>query len=463
MTAPGLFFAALLGVGAGWALGRRRRGPAAPAVPAGEGPPVLEWLLRANGGLGAWLMGAETREVAAPREGIPEELDRTVRARLEHHRMGDQQGVERLGFGTLIYASLDGRASGLLLPAESSTGVRAAALRDLARLLDFDRWRPVLAEVTRLQDRPGETAESVAFRLAHQLERLLGVETCVALVRRAGVEIAGVSLRSDQRLLRAIVEGGSPLGLVASGESEPLSGVPEPMGSVVPDRRRHGGLAYVVPIPGSGAPRGAVALWTPGGAQPEGAALIGLRDALAAAGPRLEAAIERQSLAEQATTDPLTGLRNRRGLEEAMTSVTAPSGALVYADLDHFKALNDRLGHPAGDAALKHFSDLLVRAVRDDDVVARIGGEEFAVWLPGASLERGREVAERLRQGLAYSDWRWQGEKGSLSASFGVAACPETTATREGLPRQADAALYAAKKGGRDRVVVAGSGGEVAG
>jgi len=71
-----------------------------------------------------------------------------------------------------------------------------------------------------------------------------------------------------------------------------------------------------------------------------------------------------------------------------------------------------RAGHPAGDSALHHFSRLLSRAIRGDDVAGRIGGEEFAVWLPGASLERGRQVAERLRQGLAYSDWRWQGEGG---------------------------------------------------
>ena len=66
-------------------------------------------------------------------------------------------------------------------------------------------------------------------------------------------------------------------------------------------------------------------------------------------------------------------------------------------------------------------------------------------------------MAERLRQGLAYSDWRWQGEGRGLTASFGVAACPETASTREGLPLQADAALYEAKRGGRDRVAVAAS------
>src|ERR1043166_8088019 len=172
--------------------------------------------------------------------------------------------------------------------------------------------------------------------------------------------------------------------------------------------------------------------------------------------PSARGALERQALAEAAIRDPLTGLFNRRGLEGIMTRANTPAGALGYADLDRFKAFNDRLGHPAGDAALVRFSRLLLQTVRGDDVAAWIGGEEFAVWLPGASLERGRQVAERLRQSLGESDWRWQGERCALSASFGVAACPETAATRESLPQQADAALYRAKRGGRDRVVVAG-------
>jgi diguanylate cyclase (GGDEF)-like protein len=138
-----------------------------------------------------------------------------------------------------------------------------------------------------------------------------------------------------------------------------------------------------------------------------------------------------------------------------MTSISNQSGALVYADIDRFKILNDSLGHPAGDDALKHFSRVLMQAVRDQDSVARIGGEEFAIWIPDATLERGRQVAERIRQGLAWSDWKWQGERWPLTASFGVAACPESSASREGLAMQADAALYEAKRSGRDRVAVA--------
>ncbi|HEU5217296.1 MAG TPA: GGDEF domain-containing protein [Gemmatimonadales bacterium] len=436
-------------------LSRRGARPLTPTPP-GEGPPLLEWILRANGATGAWLIGPGTREVAVPRHGISEDLDRVVRARLEHVRMGDSQGVERLGTGTLVYASLDGRAAGLQLPTDSPTGVRAAAQRDLARLLDYDRWRPVLARVVRDQDTPLESVESVAMRLAIQLERALGVETCVALPWSAGVEIAGVSLRSDKRLLHALVERGSVLEQVALGQREAQSGVIAPFGMVRADRRKRPDPAYVCPIPGEKQPVGAIAVWTVDGTEPTHD-LAAFRGAIEPAGPRLAAAMERRALEEAAARDPLTGLRNRRGFSEVMTVIGDPSGALIYADIDHFKKVNDELGHPAGDAALVHMSRILLQAVRNDDTVARIGGEEFAIWLPVASLDRGREVAERIRQSLSYSDWNWQGRKWRLTASFGVAACPETGTTREALPAQADAALYAAKRAGRDRVAVAGA------
>jgi diguanylate cyclase (GGDEF)-like protein len=198
-----------------------------------------------------------------------------------------------------------------------------------------------------------------------------------------------------------------------------------------------------------------VALWTPGGTEPGGPELADFRRSLEAAGPRLQNALERRSLAEAALRDPLTGLLNRTGLDQAMGLLGTTGGTLLYLDLDHFKALNDQLGHPAGDSALVHVARLLEQAVRAQDTVARIGGEEFAIWLPGVRVERGRQVAERIRQALAYGGWEWQGSRRNLTASFGVAGWPETAATREGLPAQADAALYEAKRNGRDRVAVA--------
>jgi diguanylate cyclase (GGDEF)-like protein len=421
----------------------------------GDGPPVLEWVMRANSGLGAWLVAQGTKETALASQGVDADLDMLVRVRLEQHRTGDSQGVERLERGILVYASLDGRAAGILLPSDASPGRRDIARHDLARLLDYDRWRPVLTEVAKQQDRPDETEESIALRLAINIERTLGVEAVVAIRRPTGVEVAGVSQRSDRRLRGTLVEAGSPLARVAAGASEALAGVEDPFGGAVDDRRARWGSTFVAPIPWNGPRTGAIAVWTPSGGEPKGEALAKFRTALDAAGPRLAAAIERRALQDRAVRDPLTGILNRRGLDERLRSIALGPGALVYADLDHFKKLNDALGHPAGDQALVHFTRLMLSAVRDVDLVARIGGEEFALWLPGASLERGRQVAERLRQGLAFSEWTWQGQRWRMTASFGVAACPETAPRVELLPEQADRALYVAKGQGRDRVSVA--------
>lgn len=439
-------------------LWRRLRGDRPADAVAGEGPPVLEWVMRANGGLGAWLVAQGTRETVMARGGIDQDLDLLVRMRLEQHRTGDSQGVERLERGILVYASLDGRAAGIVLPSDASSARRDTARHDLTRLLDYDRWRPVLKEVAMQQDRPDETEESIALRLALSIERTLGVEAAVAIPRPSGVEIAGVSQRSDRRLKGTLVEEGSPLARVARGASDAQAGVEDPFGGAVGDRRERWGRAFVAQVPWTGPRAGAIVVWTPSGGEPTGDALADFRKILDAAGPRLLSALDQRALREMATRDPLTGSLNRRGLDERLRSIAVGPGALLYADLDHFKKLNDTLGHPAGDQALVHFTRLMQRAVRDVDLVARIGGEEFALWLPGASLERGRQVAERLRQGLAFSDWTWQGQTWRITASFGVAACPETAPRVELLREQADRALYTAKREGRDRVSVAESG-----
>src|SRR2546430_13991765 len=91
----------------------------------------------------------------------------------------------------------------------------------------------------------------------------------------------------------------------------------------------------------------------------------------------------------------------------------------IYADLDHFKKLNDTLGHAAGDAALRHVARILEGAVRDKDLVARIGGEEFAIWMPHAPLESGLEVAARIRATVESAAWRWGGGEEPTTDSLG--------------------------------------------
>jgi len=128
----------------------------------------------------------------------------------------------------------------------------------------------------------------------------------------------------------------------------------------------------------------------------------------------------------------------------------------VFVDIDHFKRLNDTLGHQAGDSALRHVADILRRAVRDNDLVARIGGEEFAIWMPHTPIEVGLEVAGRIRATVESTLWRWSGEAYPLTLSCGVASYPETVRDLANLRGAADAALYTAKQGGRNRVERAG-------
>ena len=233
----------------------------------------------------------------------------------------------------------------------------------------------------------------------------------------------------------------------------------DPLGGVVADRRQRASAAMLLPILVGDEAFGAVAIWPPGGREPIGAALRELTEALANAGPRLARALEADKRSAHASSDRLTGLANRRKFEELISQAEPRGpreGALVYADLDRFKLLNDTLGHPAGDAALIHFARIIQGQVRAVDIAARIGGEEFAIWLPKADLEVGSRIAERIRIKLGTTPWDWNGRSWPLSASFGVAACPETGRALKLLPAQADAALYVAKNSGRNRVERAG-------
>ena len=167
----------------------------------------------------------------------------------------------------------------------------------------------------------------------------------------------------------------------------------------------------------------------------------------------LRGARSRDALLERARTDALTGLPNRAAFHEAVGGAApAPGGALLYVDLDGFKAVNDRLGHAAGDALLREVARRLRAVVREGDLCARLGGDEFAVLLRDAAQEEAVVVAERLvaavREPVVLG-----GTSARVGASVGVAA---TGAAADGdeLVRLADAAMYAAKGAGRGRVHV---------
>ena len=178
-------------------------------------------------------------------------------------------------------------------------------------------------------------------------------------------------------------------------------------------------------------------------------------------GPRLAAAIAVHDAEQRTVLDHLTGLRNRGEFQRALASHREadepPPASLIHIDIDYFKRLNDSLGQEAGDAALKHIARMLTEAVRDGDLVARIGGEEFAVLLPHAQLREALEVAERIRDSIADTTWEWSGTAYPLTASCGVASYPDPTADLLNLPAAADAALFKAKELGRNRVEKSGA------
>ena len=132
----------------------------------------------------------------------------------------------------------------------------------------------------------------------------------------------------------------------------------------------------------------------------------------------------------------------------------SPVGVIMF-DLDHFKRFNDTHGHRAGDAALTTVGDLLMQMVRAEDIPSRYGGEEFAVVLPGATLEQAGERAEEIRRQLAKTRLTYDGrDLGNITVSGGVASCPDHGFTPDELILAADQALYRAKVMGRDRIVV---------
>jgi diguanylate cyclase (GGDEF)-like protein len=175
---------------------------------------------------------------------------------------------------------------------------------------------------------------------------------------------------------------------------------------------------------------------------------------------------QNRALEAAARQDPLTGLLNRRALQEKLQGHFAPEMrstrpgepvvlSLAFVDVDRFKEINDRFGHAAGDAVLVAIADIL-RAVLDSThaIPSRIGGEEFAIMLPGARVAEALVISEEIRMAVARAEFGAAPGHGGVTVSIGVASSETVLRSADAILRAADTAMYVAKRDGRDRVVV---------
>jgi diguanylate cyclase (GGDEF)-like protein len=219
--------------------------------------------------------------------------------------------------------------------------------------------------------------------------------------------------------------------------------------------------AALLPLMLDGRAMGAVAVWHPEPGRLGEREMEIARMLCSVAPLPMRSARRFEALDQRASTDPLTGLPNRSTFDARLASLSgyydryARPFSVVALDVDFFKKFNDTWGHEAGDRVLQHVAELLKATVRDVDLPARLGGEEFVVLLPETTLGQAAEAAERIRRTLETRAVLWNGQRLSVTASLGVSACPDCTATPAEVMGQADAALYRAKDAGRNCVAVA--------
>ncbi|MEP7325481.1 MAG: GGDEF domain-containing protein [Gemmatimonadota bacterium] len=456
----------LIAAAAGYFLGRGKPAPPPDWLPGPHDPahrvlpdPGLRWLGTAHKAAAVWAIeGAGTDKGLLARHvgaSVPAPELTELEQKLMLLAGDDSEGVERVKSGTLVYVARSGALGAMLLAPSASSSMVESATQELRNLAEALLFHHALLP-TRESRTPVEPLERVTMGLAVQLERLAGSPAAIVINLPGGPQVMAISPQGDPRRRLSLVDATSPAMRVLKGDETVLLTGLDPLGTTVSDRRRST-ASQVVAIGPESARIGAAIFWPTRGQSLGSQALSDVTEAIKDMETALTTSRVVHELRQSATTDPLTGLKNRRGFDSEMARVGTEKGALIYADLDRFKALNDALGHPAGDAALVHFAGLIREQIRTSDTAARIGGEEFAVWLPDASAATGMDIANRIRQTLGERMFLWQESQWPLTASFGVAACPETSKSRQNLPAQADAALYKAKNGGRNMVAIANS------
>ena len=352
------------------------------------------------------------------------------------------------------YAIAQGGRAPAVRTEEPTTQILASAVAETAETLAALHW-------TLMRER--ERASLVA-RLADALDLSdTEPEVLATVIRAGGSAFGGLTFQ-------VLLADNSQASLVASlpGECACAPGAPQSCPAVRKGRTlRHDpgeelgrcprltgttSLVACTPVTVSGRAVGAAQLFGPG---LEDRHVEVLRPVAAALGTRLGVVRTIGDRELQASTDVLTGLLNRRAMNEKLTELDRSGAhyAVIAADLDHFKRLNDTYGHEVGDRCLKLFGQVLRDTCRAGDLPCRPGGEEFTIVLPGATLAGAAALGERIRAALADASRR---VGLAFTSSFGVAARSDPGDTADMLLAAADRALYDAKEAGRDRVVAPG-------
>ncbi len=349
--------------------------------------------------------------------------------------------------GLLVGAAVLGLVIGLLL--------LRYGLRRIRRNLEPSQAQAEFADILQIANDEDEAHQL----LQRHLERTLNATTAVVLNRNNSADrLEAVTPLPDGSPLPRTLRGAEPRSCLAVRSGRP--------------HREDGGRAALLscpvcgPVPGAsscvpltvgGEVIGSVLLCRP--ARYSEAEEQRIRESVGQAAPVL-ANLRNLAVAEiRAATDGLTGLPNKRAVTDALkrtfaqaTTTKAPI-ALLLADLDHFKQINDQRGHAVGDQVLANVGAVLRGALRSRDFAGRNGGEEFAVLLPDTEIAAALEIAERIRAAIA--EISLPGSDVSVTASIGVAGYPDHASTLDRLERLADAALYVAKRQGRNRVELA--------
>jgi diguanylate cyclase (GGDEF)-like protein len=434
---------------------------------------TLDLLRRAHDAIGGWAVGLDEGEVEAYGDPKPVAAARERGAAIVHLASVDgRTHVAREDEGTYVAVGDFPYGAGLLLtqrdadPEVAQTVTeelrRIVAAMRLAELEVPEGQFQLVARQLAMIAAGAQTLEGVAKAGAELAQQLAQRGTAVVIQdpTTQAVQVLAVSTATDRRLAGLTLSPEAPviramqMGLPVMTQSND-----DIFGPGVPERRRQERAGSAYPLMDGHFAIGALVLLGPA-ILPESPLADQVGQLVAELGPRLAAARAVHEAEQRAVLDPLTGLRNRREFERQIESFKAKQKeraqvepvTLVYADLDRFKSLNDGLGHAAGDSALRHIATVLQKQIRDRDLVARIGGEEFAVWLPGTPLPEGMEVAERIRRAVETEGWHWNGSRYPLTVSCGVAAYPESVGDVNNLRGIADAALYRAKQEGRNRV-----------